>query len=106
MDTMTRDRESTMALLVEYLGRINNEEHVFEIDGGRKYVRVMHEHAKYGGSSVHMFVGMADGIWGDIYKPANLKAPALNGARYNLFDDGVEAIAAAHDWAGGYLYKR
>lgn len=116
METMTRSSDTTFDLLDKFIEEINSRPEnaesfatrIYEIDGGRKYVRVMmryvREDGRIEGGSVHMFVGNAEGIYGDIYKPASIKAPALNGARYNLFEDW-DQILEAWDWAGGWLYK-
>lgn len=117
MDTVTKTSDTTFDLLDKFIEEINSRPQnvepfatrTFEIDGGRKYIRVMmryhREDGRRGGGSVHMFVGNAEGIYGDIYKPASIKAPALNGARYNLFEDW-DQILEAWDWAGGWLYKK
>lgn len=117
METLTRTADATFTKIVELIDEINSRpenecgyaRRVYETDGGRKYVRVTMRYIREGGliegGSVHMFIGMAKGIYGDIYKPASYKAPALNGARYNLFDDW-DQILEVWDWSGGWLYKR
>jgi hypothetical protein len=108
MDTMTRDRATTMELVNELIDRMNTTVSYYDFaleTGGRKYLRVT---ACFNGGNrlVHMFVGCADGIWGDLYKAASWNKPALNGARFNIFDDGLDEVMARFDPYGGYLYKR
>jgi len=117
METLTRTADATFTKILEFIDEINSRpenacgfaQRVYETDGGRKYVRVtmryIRDDGQHEGGSVHMFIGMAEGIYGDIYKPASYKAPALNVARYNLFDDW-DQILEVWDWAGGWLYKR
>jgi len=82
----------------------NLEPHTYELDGGRRYLRIVATRGGGGGRSVHCFV---DAETGDVYKAATLKAPALNGARYNLLDvDSLADLHARWDFAGAYLYKR
>lgn len=71
-------------------------------DGGRKYIRIVKDR---GGSSrhVHCFV---DATTGDVYKAATWKAPALNGARFNLLDPvSFAKLREVWDPYGSYLYK-
>lgn len=76
---------------------------VYELDGGRKYLRISSVRGAASGS-VHCFV---DALTGDVYKAAGYKAPALNGARYNLLDEAsFEDLKAKWDPYGSYLYKR
>ena len=71
----------------------------YECDGGRKYLRIASNQ-----NYVHSFV---DALTGDVYKAAGWKAPALNGARYNLLDEAsFEDLKAKWDPYGSYLYKR
>jgi hypothetical protein len=77
--------------------------YTYQLEGGRKYLKVSMNGAG-GGRSVHCFV---DSMTGDVYKPASWKAPMLNGARYNILDEaGFELFKKRFDWAGSYLYKR
>lgn len=53
--------------------------------------------------SIHAFI---DKTTGDVYKPANTKAPAKH-VRFNLLSiTSREECFARADWAGGYLYLR
>lgn len=73
------------------------------LDGGRKYLRILCGRGGHG-SSVHCFV---DALTGDVYKAASYGKPALNGARYNLFDeDSYQLLKERWDPHGSYLYKR
>jgi hypothetical protein len=75
----------------------------YEVAGGRKYIRIA-QVGQYGGRSVHCFV---DAATGDVYKAGGWKAPALNGARYNILDaDSLETLKAKWDPYTSYLYKR
>lgn len=78
---------------------------VFFADGGRKYIRIAVSPAGgRSGASVHCFVNAETG---DVYKAGSWKAPALNGARYNILDAGSLAdLKAKWDPYTGYLYKR
>lgn len=83
----------------------NLEPDVYEVDGGRKYIRII---SRSGGSasggSVHCFV---DAETGGVYKAATWKAPALNGERFNLLDAASFAeLKTKWDAHGSYLYKR
>ena len=75
----------------------------FYADGsGRKYLRIVQDRGHQ--RMVHCFVDLATG---DVYMPAGWKAPALNGARFNLLDhDSVTQLHECCDPYGGYLYKR
>ena len=54
-------------------------------------------------NSIHAFI---DKKTGDVYKPANIKAPAKH-VRYNLLIiNEREQMLEKCDWAGGYLYMR
>lgn len=77
----------------------------FWVDGGKKYIKIAQGRNPEGpGVSVHCFV---DALAGDVYKPAGWKAPALNGARYNLLDaDSLALLHERFDVYGSYLYKR
>lgn len=77
----------------------------YEVDGGRKYIRVISKRgAGAGGGSVHCFV---DAETGGVYKAATWKAPALNGERFNLLDEASFAeLKSKWDAHGGYLYKK
>ena len=77
----------------------------FWVEGGKKYVKIVQGHNPEGpGASVHCFV---DAVTGDVYKAAGWKAPALNGARYNLLDaDSLALLRERFDVYGSYLYKR
>lgn len=97
--------------LVEFMNEASRKHHeerlpnltpsVFMVEGGRKYIKI----AQHNGQTfVHCFV---DAQTGDIYKPAGWKAPALNGARYNIMDPASLAeLKERFDIYGSYLYKR
>jgi hypothetical protein len=75
----------------------------YELDSsGRKYHKIfMCIDGKR--DSIHAFI---DKKTGDVFKPANTKAPA-KGARYNLLSiTSREEMFERCDWAGGYLYMR
>jgi hypothetical protein len=69
---------------------------------GRKYHKIyMTINGKR--DSIHAFI---DKKTGEVYKPANTKAPA-KGVRFNLLIiEQREWLLANADWAGGYLYQR
>jgi len=76
---------------------------VFKTDGGRKYIKVKgFETTEHGTSNgrIHCFV---ESTTGDIYKPANWKAPHLKGdaIRGNIFDKSTFEKTDPH---GGWLY--
>ena len=79
----------------------------YVLEPGRKYIKVVRE--EYWDNnigrvsrSVHAFIEVSTG---DIYKAASWKAPAKNGARFNVVNDN-DALIAACDPYGSYLYKR
>jgi hypothetical protein len=73
------------------------------IEKGRKYLKVIMV-TEDGGKSAHAFV---DRNTGDVYMSASWKAPARNGARYNLLCEGdLNWLLENADWAGSYLYKK
>lgn len=72
---------------------------VTEVEAGRKYFKIVKNFGHQ--RSVHSFV---DRVTGDVFKPAGWAAPA-KGARFNLLT-GMNALLAAVDPYGGYLYKR
>ena len=78
---------------------------LFWVEGGKKYIKIAQGPGIEGaGASVHCFV---DALTGDVYKAAGWKAPALNGARYNLLDpESLELLHSRFDVYGSYLYKR
>ena len=54
-------------------------------------------------NSIHAFI---DKKTGEVYKPANTKAPAKH-VRYNMLSiTSREEMYEKCDWAGGYLYMR
>jgi hypothetical protein len=77
----------------------------FWVHSGQKYIKIAQGRNPEGqGASVHCFV---DALTGDVYKAGSWKAPALNGARYNLFDaDSLALLKERFDVYGGYLYKK
>ena len=77
----------------------------YVLEPGRKYIKVVREEYwdnKLTSKSVHAFIDAANG---DIYKAAGWKAPAKNGARFNVVNDNAALIAACDPY-GSYLYKR
>ncbi len=121
METLTKLEQKVLVrqAIAEYITFMNeasakhNAEHypmleadLFWIAGGQKYIKVVQGRDPEGGSrtSVHSFV---DALTGDVYKAAGWKAPALNGARYNLLDeDSLALLKERFDVYGGYLYKK
>ena len=78
----------------------------FWVHSGQKYIKIVQGRDPEGDSRivVHSFV---DALTGDVYKAAGWKAPALNGARYNLLDaDSLALLKERFDVYGGYLYKK
>lgn len=82
----------------------------YVLEPGRKYIKVVREEV-WGSNiyswyrvskSVHAFIEVATG---DIYKAASWKAPAKNGARFNVVNDNASLIVACDPY-GSYLYKR
>ena len=77
----------------------------FQLDSsGRKYHKViMIDSSVRANRSVHAYI---DKKTGEVYKPANTKAPA-KGVRYNLFiiTEREEMLENA-TWCGSYLYLR
>jgi len=69
---------------------------------GRKYHKIyMTINGKR--DSIHAFI---DKKTGEVYKPANTKAPAKH-VRYNMLSiTSREEMFEKCDWAGGYLYMR
>lgn len=98
MDIVETTREYTAELNQKFLS-----DYEFTTIAGRKYDRIMTEHRRHGGKSVHAFVERSTGY---LYKPASLTKPA-DGARYDLstMEGFTKAIIAA-DAYGSYLYKR
>ena len=75
----------------------------FIVEKGRKYLKVIMV-TEDGAKSAHAFV---DRNTGDVYMAASWKAPARNGARFNLLDEGdLNWLLENADWAGSYLYKK
>ena len=75
----------------------------FQLDSsGRKYHKI-HMYRNGVRDSIHAFI---DKKTGEVYKPANTKAPA-KGVRYNLFiiSEREEMLENA-TWCGSYLYLR
>ena len=81
-------------------------EYKFVIESGRKYHKIIMEvpnNNRPASRSVHAFV---DRKTGEVYKPANTKAPAKH-VRYNMLSiTSREEMFEKCDWAGGYLYMR
>lgn len=74
----------------------------YVLKGGRKYLRIASV-GDVGNNYVHCFV---DAATGDVYKAAGWKAPALNGARFNLLsEESYEELKRRWDPYGSYLYK-
>jgi hypothetical protein len=77
----------------------------YVLEPGRKYTKVVREewwdNSDRVSKSVHAFI---DNSNGDIYKAAGWKAPAKNGARFNVVND-IETLLQVCDPFGSYLYK-
>lgn len=114
--TLTKRAAVMLAIdeLVAFMNRANVEFYAakyptlapstYEVDGGRKYIRIVDVAQPYGGRSVHCFV---DAETGGVYKAAGWKAPALNGERYNLLDPAsFDLLKSKWDPYTSYLYKR
>lgn len=88
--------------LDEIVSGTYNFKRKFEIESGKKYLKViMVEDDR--SRSVHCFV---DKNTGDVYKSASWKSPA-KGVRFNLLDDASRDNCYRNcDWSGGYLYLR
>ena len=81
---------------------------------GKKYIKVVREEYderedRWRDTTVHAFIGIAEDILGNVYKPASWKAPATKHVRYSfckkadlLFLTDPRCVG----WAGGYLYMR
>lgn len=75
----------------------------FIIEKGRKYLKVIMV-TEDGAKSAHAFI---ERNTGDVYMAASWKAPARNGARYSLLQEGdLNWLLENADWAGCYLYKK
>ena len=80
---------------------------------GKKYLKVVREeyderNDRWRDTTVHAFIGLAEDILGNVYKPASWKAPAKH-VRYSfcnkqdlLFLTDPRCVC----WAGVYLYMR
>ena len=75
-------------------GRLDTDD--YSVEEGRSYIKIIR------GSSVHSFVVKKETVRnnrvfkvGDILKPASWRAPALNVARGNVFEEG-----APMNWTG------
>jgi hypothetical protein len=77
----------------------------YYVAGGRKYVKIAcRPYESVNGGHVHCFV---DAETGDVYKAGSWKAPALNGARYNIMNpESLADLKAKWDPYTSYLYKR
>ena len=77
----------------------------FWVHSGQKYIKIAQGRGPEGqGASVHCFV---DALTGDVYKAGSWKAPALNGARFNLLNaESFALLKERFDVCGGYLYKK
>lgn len=79
----------------------------FILDRGRRFTKIVKEECwedsgNWDSKSVHAFIENATG---DIYKAASWKAPAKNGARFNVVND-FDRLMEVCDIYGSYLYKR
>ena len=75
----------------------------FIVEKGRKYLKVI-MFTEDDARSAHAFI---DRNTGDVYMAASWKAPARNGARFNLLCEGdLNWLLENADWAGSYLYKK
>jgi len=87
----------------------------FRFTEGKKYYKVVmqefdtfQDRNEWRDTTVHAFVGLAEDILGNVYKPASWKAPAKH-VRYsfcNLTDFKMLLDPRQVGWAGGYLYMR
>ena len=87
---------------------VQGREIKYVLDPGRKYIRVVRQETWTDtqikgrvSDSVHAFI---EASTGDIYKAAGWKAPAKNGARFNVMND-IAALIQVCDPYGSYLYK-
>lgn len=121
METLTQLEQKVLVrqAIAEYIAFMDeasakhNAEHYpmleadrFWVHSGQKYIKIAQGRSPEGGSrtSVHSFV---DALTGDVYKAGSWKAPALNGARFNLLDaESFALLKERFDVYGGYLYKK
>ena len=111
---LKRDPECTYSAeqLVKIMqGKANLDK--FRYYEGKKYLKVVREQYderedRWRDTTVHSFIGIAEDILGNVYKPASWKAPAKH-VRFNfcnkkdlLFLTDPRCVG----WAGGYLYLR
>ena len=111
---LKRDPECTYSAeqLVKIMqGKANLDK--FRYYEGKKYIKVVREQYderedRWRDTTVHSFIGIAEDILGNVYKPASWKAPAKH-VRFNfcnkqdlLFLTDPRCVG----WAGGYLYLR
>ena len=80
---------------------------------GKKYIKVVREEYEertdtWRDTTVHAFIGIAEDIQGNVYKPASWKAPAKH-VRYSFCNKNDMLFLTdprCGGWAGGYLYMR
>ena len=111
---LKRDPECTYSAeqLVKIMqGKANLDK--FRYYEGKKYIKVVREQYderehRWRDTTLHSFIGIAEDILGNVYKPASWKAPAKH-VRFNfcnkqdlLFLTDPRCVG----WAGGYLYLR
>ena len=80
---------------------------------GKKYLKVVREeyderNDRWRDTTVHAFIGIAEDILGNVYKPASWKAPAKH-VRYSFCNKNDMLFLTdprCVGWAGGYLYMR
>lgn len=90
------------ALAEELNAKFGDEGDTFEIQPGRKYVRIVRRD-RWGSGVAYAFVDEAAGA---LLKAAGWKAPAP-GVRFDLSTaDGFAAAVKAADRFGGFLYAR
>ena len=81
---------------------------------GKKYLKVVREeyderNDRWRDTTVHAFIGIAEDILGNVYKPASWKAPATKHVRYSFCNKNDMLFLSdprCVGWAGGYLYMR
>ena len=111
---LKRDPECTYSanqLMKIYQGKAKLDK--FRYYQGKKYIKVVREeyderNDRWRDTTVHAFIGIAEDILGNVYKPASWKAPAKH-VRYsfcNMTDFRMLLDPRQVGWAGGYLYMR
>ena len=80
---------------------------------GKKYIKVVREeyderNDRWRDTTVHAFIGIAEDILGNVYKPASWKAPAKHVRFTFQKPEDIRFLLNPINvgWAGGYLYLR